>query len=61
MAAYNRDTINEQNPRPFYTLAVGDNVTYICKNAYRLAAGNLTRFCQKNGIWSGEEPICKRN
>eukprot|EP00105_Crassostrea_gigas_P038809 XP_019922957.1 PREDICTED: sushi, von Willebrand factor type A, EGF and pentraxin domain-containing protein 1 [Crassostrea gigas] len=56
---YNTTTTELQHPQPVYTLSVGDNVTYTCKNGHRLAAGNLTRICQENGSWSGEEPICK--
>nr|XP_034313171.1 sushi, von Willebrand factor type A, EGF and pentraxin domain-containing protein 1-like [Crassostrea gigas] len=58
-AAYNTSTTNAQYYGPNGTLSVGDNVTYTCKRGHRLAAGNLTRICQENGSWSGEEPICK--
>uniref|UniRef100_A0A8W8MSB7 Sushi domain-containing protein n=1 Tax=Magallana gigas TaxID=29159 RepID=A0A8W8MSB7_MAGGI len=58
-AAYNTSTTNAQYYGPNDTLNVGDNATYTCKTGHRLAAGNLTRICQENGSWSGEEPICK--
>ncbi|XP_052695163.1 uncharacterized protein LOC128173494 isoform X2 [Crassostrea angulata] len=56
---HNTTTTELQQPRPIYTLSVGDNVTYVCKKGHRLVAGNLTRICQENGSWSGVEPICK--
>uniref|UniRef100_K1QBJ9 Complement factor B n=1 Tax=Magallana gigas TaxID=29159 RepID=K1QBJ9_MAGGI len=59
MATFNANTTDAEYFQPNDTLNVGDNVTYTCKTGYRLAAGNLTRFCQENGSWSGEEPICK--
>lgn len=42
-------------------LSVGDYVTFTCKNGHRFESGNLTRVCQENRSWSGEEPTCKRN
>lgn len=58
--AYNAKTTYVQHIQPII-VSVGDKVTLICKNGHRLVAGNLTRICQKNGSWSGEKPICKRN
>lgn len=58
--AYNAKTTYVQHIQPSI-VSVGDKVTLVCKNGHRLIAGNLTRICQKNGSWSGENPICKRN
>ncbi len=31
--------------------------TYSCDSSF-LITGETTRVCQKNGCWSGEEPVC---
>lgn len=61
VATFNANTTYAQYFQPNDTLNIGDNVTYTCKKDRRLVAGNLTRLCQDNGLWSGKEPICKRN
>ena len=40
---------------PVYNSAV----SYSCDNGYILE-GNKVRMCQRNGMWSGFAPICKR-
>ena len=40
------------NKRPFNTTA-----TYTCETGYNLM-GNNTRTCQREELWSGEEPEC---
>ena len=32
--------------------------TYYCITGYNLT-GNSTRYCQANGQWSGEDPVCE--
>lgn len=61
VATFNAYTTYAQYFQPNDTLNIGDNVTYTCKKDHILVAGNLTRLCQDNGLWSGKEPICKRN
>jgi len=39
--------------------AFGQTATYSCDLGYNLV-GDSTRTCQANGMWSGNEPICKR-
>ncbi|XP_065941705.1 uncharacterized protein [Magallana gigas] len=58
--AYNASTTDVQNPDKNVMLSVGDYVTFTCKNGHRFESGNLTRVCQENRSWSGEEPTCKR-
>ena len=31
---------------------------YDCQDGYTLV-GNIRRYCQKNGKWTGEEPFCR--
>lgn len=61
VATFNAYTTYAQYFQPNDTLNIGDNVTYTCKKDNRLVVGNLIRLCQDNGLWSGKEPICKRN
>ena len=37
---------------------VGSTATYVCDDGFVLI-GNQLRRCMSNGLWSGEEPICK--
>ena len=37
----------------------GDKATYSCNQGHDLV-GTDTRFCQRNGEWSEEAPVCKR-
>ena len=36
---------------------VGSRATYTCNDGYRLQ-GDRQRECQRNGRWSGQEPVC---
>lgn len=37
----------------------GSKAIYTCDSGFKLV-GNRKRFCQKNGYWTGRDPICKR-
>ena len=37
---------------------VSSTATYVCDDGF-LLIGNQLRKCLSNGLWSGEEPICK--
>ena len=37
---------------------VGSRATYTCNDGYRLQ-GDKQRECQRNGQWSGQEPVCR--
>ena len=37
---------------------VGSRATYTCNDGYRLQ-GDRQRECQRNGQWSGQEPVCR--
>ena len=39
--------------------AVGSTARYICNSGFELD-GDASRTCQRDGQWSGQEPICKR-
>lgn len=56
------DCGNLQNPEnglvnlvntTFWSLA-----TYECDSGYELVGGNVSRVCESNGMWSGDEPLC---
>ena len=38
---------------------VGGSATYTCNSGYNLV-GSETRFCQNDGSWSGDAPVCER-
>lgn len=38
---------------------LGDKVSYRCSSNLVLT-GSAERECQSNGVWSGTEPICRR-
>ena len=40
-------------------LTFEDICVYTCNTGY-LLIGNSFRMCQKDGSWSGTEPICKK-
>ncbi|XP_061178415.1 uncharacterized protein LOC133187060 [Saccostrea echinata] len=51
-------TIRETSPSPIY---VEDfNVTYTCRRNHCHSGGDLTRFCNGSGSWTGDKPFCKR-
>ncbi len=62
-------TIKDCPPPPqlhsgYYTEVSGSDgrikyVEYFCNNAYILS-GDSKRTCQKNGTWSGSQPLCVR-
>ncbi|XP_062578279.1 E-selectin-like [Saccostrea cucullata] len=54
----NSTTLRETSSFPFYF--EGYNVTYTCKRHHRHSGGDLTRFCNGSGNWTGEKPVCKR-
>ena len=37
---------------------VGSTVSYTCYAGYIRSAGNSSRTCQSNGLWSGSHPTC---
>ncbi len=37
---------------------IGSTATYSCLNGF-LLNGDKTRVCQSNGVWTGEDPVCK--
>ena len=42
----------------FTTFSVGDTVGYECLEGFVLS-GPMTRTCQLNGTWSGDDPTCE--
>ncbi|XP_066295931.1 sushi, von Willebrand factor type A, EGF and pentraxin domain-containing protein 1-like isoform X4 [Branchiostoma lanceolatum] len=41
-------------------LGSGHSVEYNCNEGYAMVAGDGERTCQLNGVWSGEDPVCKK-
>ena len=41
------------------SLTVGGVANYMCNDGFELV-GNMMRTCQRNLMWSGEEPMCRR-
>ncbi|XP_078616505.1 sushi, von Willebrand factor type A, EGF and pentraxin domain-containing protein 1-like isoform X5 [Branchiostoma floridae x Branchiostoma japonicum] len=41
-------------------LGSGHSVEYYCNEGYAMVAGDGERTCQLNGVWSGEQPVCKK-
>ncbi|MEJ1271052.1 complement factor B [Cricetulus griseus] len=39
---------------------LGDKVSYRCSSSNLVLTGSAERECQSNGMWSGTEPICRR-
>ena len=39
------------------TFRIGSTVRFYCNSGYKLI-GEAVRKCQKNGLWSGQQPIC---
>lgn len=39
---------------------LGDKVSYKCSSSNLVLTGSAERECQSNGVWSGSEPICRR-
>ena len=37
---------------------IGSEATYNCSEGFNLE-GNVTRTCQPDGMWSGNEPTCE--
>lgn len=37
---------------------IGSEATYNCRQGFSLQ-GNMTRICQPDGMWSGNEPTCE--
>ena len=49
------------NGQTSYTsTTVGSIVTYTCDPGYMMTAGNSSRTCQSDGLWSGNLPTCTR-
>ena len=49
------------NGQTSYTsTTVGSKVTYTCDPGYMMIAGNSSRTCQSDGLWSGSLPTCTR-
>ena len=40
-------------------LTTGSNAVYTCNTGYQLS-GERIRTCMSNGMWSGQEPTCRR-
>lgn len=39
---------------------LGDKVSYRCSSTNLVLTGSVERECLSNGVWSGSEPICRR-
>lgn len=39
---------------------LGDKVSYQCSSLNLVLTGSVERECQSDGVWSGTEPICRR-
>lgn len=39
---------------------LGDKVSYRCSSSSLVLTGSAERECQSNGVWSGTEPVCRR-
>ena len=48
-------TFKDEDPA---NILSGDMITYICDPGTQLK-GPQYRYCQRNGNWSGEEPLCE--
>ena len=43
------------------TYSISDTLVtaeYSCRAGYSLSDGDIVRYCNGSGIWSGSEPIC---
>ncbi|XP_063416133.1 uncharacterized protein LOC134697776 [Mytilus trossulus] len=36
-----------------------ESITYDCITGYEIQSGNVVRFCDADGTWSGETPVCE--
>ncbi len=39
--------------------SVGSHVEYTCNEGHKIVSGNEFRYCQDNGVWSGEAAVCE--
>lgn len=50
--------VDPENGDVKFQQSVGSTAVYTCNRGFRLI-GSDRRTCQKNGVWSGQQPTCK--